>query len=197
MPPRYTYWTIIIDGAPTAFRAADRETLLPTLRQIQARNPDAVLKWFARGRVWDSPEEARMAAAARRPAQEPRGRDWRPGGSHQDPRERFKKETFQAKKRREKKAAALARDPKPAERGRPALPGGRAPSPPERARAPWRDRVRPHASGPNGERARPSPPAPARIPVVTERPAPVGDGPSAGEARPHETRRPRLRGGKK
>jgi tetratricopeptide (TPR) repeat protein len=58
MPPRYTYWTIILDGQPTAFRAADRETLLPTLKQLQSKNPGASLKWFARGKVWDSPEEA-------------------------------------------------------------------------------------------------------------------------------------------
>ena len=25
MPPRYTYWTILIDNAPTAFRAIKRE----------------------------------------------------------------------------------------------------------------------------------------------------------------------------
>ena len=58
MPPRFTFWTIIIDGQPTAFRAAEREELQPTLKQLQAKNPTAVLKWFARGRVWESPEDA-------------------------------------------------------------------------------------------------------------------------------------------
>jgi translation initiation factor IF-2 len=90
MPPRYTYWTIILEGKPTAFRAHTRDELLPTLRQLQARHPDAVLLWFARGRLWQSPDEARAALSAQRAARERRGPGWRPGGTHQDPRERFK-----------------------------------------------------------------------------------------------------------
>ena len=31
MPPRYAYWTILIDNKTTAFRARDREELVPTL----------------------------------------------------------------------------------------------------------------------------------------------------------------------
>jgi hypothetical protein len=117
MPPRFTYWTIILDGQPTAFRAAEREQLLPTLKQLQAKNPDAVLKWFAYGRVWESPDEVRQLrekkrAEARDAApKQARGRSWRPGGDHKDPREKFKRETFQAHKRREKKAANLAAAP--------------------------------------------------------------------------------------
>jgi hypothetical protein len=61
MPPRFAYWTIILEGKPTAFRAQDREDLLPTLRQLTRKHPDAVMKWFARGRIWESPEEARAA----------------------------------------------------------------------------------------------------------------------------------------
>ena len=98
MPPRHNYWTIIVDDKPTAFRAAEQDELLPTLRQMQARHPDAVMKWFARGRLWESQDSERADAAAkrrppmgdRRPAAERRGRDWRPGGEHKDPRERFK-----------------------------------------------------------------------------------------------------------
>ena len=59
MPPRHAYWTIILEGKPTAFRAHTQEELLPTLQQLQARHPDAVMKWFARGRLWQSPEEER------------------------------------------------------------------------------------------------------------------------------------------
>ncbi len=88
MPPRFAYWTIIIDDAPTAFRARDREELIPTYRQLLARNPNAAIKWFARGKLWESPEQAR---AAIQPPREPRGPDWRPGGRHQDPRARFDK----------------------------------------------------------------------------------------------------------
>jgi hypothetical protein len=59
MPPRHTYWTILFGNQPTAFRAAEQEELLPTFKQIQAKHPDAVMMWFARGRLWKSPEEAR------------------------------------------------------------------------------------------------------------------------------------------
>ena len=100
MPPRYAYWTILIDNRPTAFRAREREELLPTFHQLQRKSPDAVLKWFARGRLWESPLEAEEAA--RRPAGRPekRGAGWRPGGQHRDPRARFHKRT----KRRKPKA---------------------------------------------------------------------------------------------
>jgi hypothetical protein len=90
MPPRHAFWTIILEGKPTAFRAHTREELLPTLRQLQARHPDAVLMWFARGRLWESPEQQREAAARRRAGDERRRTGWRPGGEHRDPRERFK-----------------------------------------------------------------------------------------------------------
>jgi 23S rRNA pseudouridine2605 synthase len=59
MPPRHTYWTILFGNQPTAFRAAEQDELLPTFKQIQAKHPDAVMMWFARGRLWKSPEEAR------------------------------------------------------------------------------------------------------------------------------------------
>jgi len=100
VPPRYAFWTILIDQKPTAFRAREREELLPTLAQLKRTNSDVVLKWFARERLWESPEEER-AAQAPRPSFRPRGerpppaekrtREWRPGGKHEDPRERFRK----------------------------------------------------------------------------------------------------------
>jgi len=157
MPPRYAYWTIIFGNQPTSFRTHTQEELLPTFRQIQAKHPDAVMMWFAHGRLWKSPEDAREArfrkqqerrprpqwgnrpredrgpapareAGAPRPQPKdrwrnrpafakppagtpptgdgpgpakprsgeggqrpaPRGRDWRPGGEHKDPRDRFK-----------------------------------------------------------------------------------------------------------
>jgi hypothetical protein len=85
MPPRYAYWTIIAGGLPTAFRAADREELLPTFQRIKEKHPDAEMKWFARGKLWESQDAAR--AAERRGGA--RGRDWRPGGDHRDPRQKF------------------------------------------------------------------------------------------------------------
>ena len=89
MPPRFAYWTILAGGLPTAFRAADREDLLPTFKRIHEKHPDAEMKWFARGRLWASPEEAREQAA-RGKSTERRDRQWRPGGDHRDRREPHK-----------------------------------------------------------------------------------------------------------
>src|SRR5216684_1392732 len=98
MPPRFAYWTILFGGQPTSFRAATEDELLPTFKQIQSKHPDAVMMWFARGRLWKSPREAQEALFARRKERDarreirgaPRGREWRPGGEHKDPRDRFK-----------------------------------------------------------------------------------------------------------
>ena len=101
MPPRHAYWTILVDNLPTAFRAADRLDLLPTFERLRRKHPSAMLMWFARGRLWPSPE---AAMAAGRTPDARRGRDWRPGGEHRDPRERFKKERQErnAERRRER-----------------------------------------------------------------------------------------------
>ncbi len=96
MPPRYSYWTIIAGGLPTAFRAAEKDELLPTFSRIKHKHPDAEMKWFARGKLWDSPESARSAsrpgpgAGPSRQSTPPRGRDWRPGGEHRDPRQKYR-----------------------------------------------------------------------------------------------------------
>jgi hypothetical protein len=87
MPPRFAYWTILAGGLPTSFRAADKDELMPTFRRLKDKHPDAEMKYFARGKLWESPEQARLAASPKSPA---RGRDWRPGGDHRDPRQRFK-----------------------------------------------------------------------------------------------------------
>ena len=87
MPPRYAYWTIIADGLPTAFRARERDDLLPVLKRLQAQHPDAELKWFSQGSLWESPEAASKARAAA--STERRDKAWRPGGSHRDPRQAF------------------------------------------------------------------------------------------------------------
>ena len=91
MPPRYAYWTILAGGLPTSFRAADRADLLPTLKRLQERHPDAEMKWFQRGRLWASPEAARAESER---STTTRGREWRPGGEHRD-----RRETFRTKKR--------------------------------------------------------------------------------------------------
>jgi uncharacterized membrane protein YgcG len=148
MPPRHHYWTIILEGKPTAFRAHLQEELLPTLRQLQARHPDAVMKWFARGRLWDSQDQERAdALSKRRPTGAPGGRrprDWRPGGEHKDPRDRFKiprdekRRRFAENLRRDRKEeqGENARPPRPEWRG----PLERAARPPQFRRPPRTDR---------------------------------------------------------
>lgn len=66
MPPRYSYWTIIVDNQPTAFRASQQEDLLPTFNRLKEKQPTAVMKWFQRGRLWASREEAQAAFDAER-----------------------------------------------------------------------------------------------------------------------------------
>src|SRR6476661_8001143 len=136
MPPRHNYWTIIVDDKPTAFRAAEREELMPTLRQLQARHPDAVMKWFARGRLWESQDAERAETASKRrphsterppPSGDRRGRDWRPGGEHKDPRDRFKV-TRDEKRRRFAENLHRERADTP-----PDSAGPDAPPPPDRA----------------------------------------------------------------
>ena len=121
MPPRFAYWTILAGGLPTAFRAADRDDLLPTFQRIKQKHPDAEMKYFARGKLWESQEAARAAqtrgGARNRERERPggarldeagrererRSRDWRPGGDHRDPRQKF----IDAKKERN---AAIRQD---------------------------------------------------------------------------------------
>ena len=141
MPPRYAYWTIIAGGLPTAFRTTEREELLPTFRRIKQKHPDAEMKYFARGRLWRSQEEARLEAEARRAAaaerqSAPRGRDWRPGGGHHDPRQKFKN----AKKARNQKWRKDRFDRR--HRSGAAQPPGETPvrPAPPAPRTEWRDR---------------------------------------------------------
>lgn len=103
MPPRYAYWTILIDGKATAFRARDREELLPTFNQLARKNVDIVMKYFARGRLWDNPEQAQWASRNPPATREKRDRDWRPGGQHKDPRARFAGKPRVAGQRRDRR----------------------------------------------------------------------------------------------
>jgi hypothetical protein len=161
MPPRYAYWTILIDGKATAFRAHDREELLPTLNQLRRKNGDVALRYFARGKLWDSPEQAEWAG--KNPRSEDRGRDWRPGGSHRDPRARFDAPKDKRPKERERPHDARSDRRPPPNPNAPASfgsrgdqQGGRRPwtpkppshrrpwgaKPPASDRRPWDDRPR-------------------------------------------------------
>jgi hypothetical protein len=111
MPPRYAYWTILADGLPTAFRAGDREELLPTFNRIKAKHPDAEMKYFARGKLWASPEDVQRDAAAR----ERRDADWRPGGTHRDPRQPYEDARKARNLKRRKTRFERSRAPRPGE----------------------------------------------------------------------------------
>lgn len=74
MPPRFAYWTILIDNIPTAFRARDAEELVPTLTQLKRTNKDVVMMWFARGRLWAS-RAAEQEELRRRQSRENRRRE--------------------------------------------------------------------------------------------------------------------------
>ena len=188
MPPRHAYWTIVIDDLPTAFRSGSREELLPTFERLRRKHPSAVMRWFARGRLWDSPEAARQPRA--RAPQVPRPRDWRPGGEHRDPRDRFRKEQqsrWQALRERAHTKRTGGKPPRPAPRvvnqdrpgpreDQPGTPRPPAPGPPPGPDRPPRPGDEP-------------PPAPRRPEEIVIPPAP----PERGGRPPHTPSRPPSR----
>jgi hypothetical protein len=82
MPPRYAYWTILVDGQPTAFRAAMQDDLMPTFRRLKEKHPSAVLMWFQNGTLWSSRLEAQEAMRAR--GERGKAGDVRQGGGFRD-----------------------------------------------------------------------------------------------------------------
>ncbi len=89
MARHQSFWMILAGAVPTAFRSPRREDLEPTLHQLQRTQANVTLRWFERGRVWDSPEAAKEANFARQRDNAARKDGWRPGGSHKDPRARY------------------------------------------------------------------------------------------------------------
>lgn len=65
MPPRYAYWTILVDEQPTAFRAGSQEDLMPTFKRLKAKHPSATMMWFQNGKLWPSRIDAQEAMHAR------------------------------------------------------------------------------------------------------------------------------------
>lgn len=137
MPPRYAYWTILIDGAATAFRAKERDELLPTFNQLRRKNTDVALRYFAQGKLWDSPEQADWARRNKGESRDRRSAAWRPGGTHTDPRSR-------AREGKERAAGSPKRDARPGsdEKKREFEPSGRQPRVGD-PRAPRKDGWRP------------------------------------------------------
>jgi hypothetical protein len=65
MPPRYAYWTILVDDQPTAFRAGAQEDLMPTFKRLKEKHPSATMMWFQNGKLWPSRIDAQEAMRAR------------------------------------------------------------------------------------------------------------------------------------
>jgi len=83
MPPRYAYWTILVDDQPTAFRAGSQEDLMPTFKRLKDKQPTAKMMWFQNGKLWDSRIDAQEAMRAR-------GEMGRRGDSRQGDRPAFR-----------------------------------------------------------------------------------------------------------
>jgi hypothetical protein len=82
MPPRYAYWTILVDDQPTAFRAGAKEDLLPTFNRLKEKHASAAMMWFQNGKLWPSRLDAQEAMRAR--GEMGRRGDARQGGSFRD-----------------------------------------------------------------------------------------------------------------
>jgi len=65
VPPRYAYWTIIVDDQPTAFRAGALDDIMPTFNRLKEKQPTAKLMWFQSGKLWPSRIDAREAMQVR------------------------------------------------------------------------------------------------------------------------------------
>ncbi len=65
MPPRYAYWTILVDGQPTAFRSGSLEDIMPTFNRLKEKQPTVELKWFQNGQLWPSRNDAQESMRAR------------------------------------------------------------------------------------------------------------------------------------
>jgi hypothetical protein len=83
VPPRYAYWTILVDEQPTAFRAGSLEDLLPTFNRLKEKSPSVRMVWFQNGKIWNSRVEAQEAMLAR--GERGRAGDSRQGGFRDRP----------------------------------------------------------------------------------------------------------------
>ena len=131
---QHAFWIIVDGQTPTSFRSRQREDLVPTLHQLQRKQPQVSLMWFERGRLWPSPTEARDALNMRRSSPTGRTRQWRPGGEHVDPRAKY---DISRDQKRARFKARLGRDHRPDGDGPPSVP-----PPPDPMRTPS-DRPKP------------------------------------------------------
>jgi 23S rRNA pseudouridine2605 synthase len=207
---RHAFWVIVAGDQPTSFRARERDELLPTLKQLQHTQPETDIRWFERGKLWASQDEAREALLAVRKKPERRGRDWRPGGAHADPRAKYIQTRDQKRAKFKRNLSRQWKDgdqpPSPSSEPTPEndVPA-QAPPPPPRAegneRAPRRDRPEGGAGRPDRPESRDRPPSGDRPfrPKAPSRPwrpegPPRGDRPPSGDRGP---RRDRPEGGER
>lgn len=177
MPPRFVFWTILIGDQPTAFRAATADELRATLNRLREKHADAQLRWFQRGRLWESREQAQQMlregytvgpAGELIPPEvrEPRTKSWRPGGEHRDPREKFQ---LAKKARWQRLKQSLRQGGAPRVDDRERRDGARPPA--DRSRKPWA----PGDSGPRGDGPMSSRPAGGDHSRGPRGPRPPGD----------------------
>lgn len=180
MPPPHSFWVILIGKTATSFRAKAREDLVPTLRQLQRTQSDVTLRWFERGKVWESPEAAIGAAKlAETTAREKRTKEWRPGGEHRDPKARFELTRDQKRAKFKREQSGSNDGPKSPFGPRPDRPSPDRPRPDRpQPNRPWSDRSKPGGRPDRPWSDRPKSPFGDRGP----RP-PRGDGRDRGENR--------------
>ncbi len=157
MARHHAFWVILSGAVPTAFRSPRREDLLPTLHQLQRTQSDVTLRWFDRGKLWDSPDAAKIALIEGRRQTSGRNSDWRPGGAHKDPRARYQL-TRDQKRARFKQRQRRDFDAKPElPPGSPDSQGTRPPFDRDRQQDRWRKPqgwrpFKPHGDRPRGDR---------------------------------------------
>ncbi len=127
------------------------------------------MRWFARGKLWSSPEEARAENVRRAEAADTAARDrsWRPGGSHRDPRQPYKdakKKQNQDRRQRRfeyrgkadqggalNKRSGGPGDDRPSDARPPRKDWSRAPASDRRESKPWNDRPKPAGRWPGAQ----------------------------------------------
>ena len=139
MPPRYAYWTIIVDDQPTAFRSGSQEDLMPTFKRLQQRNASARMMWWQNGKLWDSRIAAQEAMRAR--GEMGRRGDERQAGGFRD-RERAPRSTDARPSARDQRSPSgkLAWKPKGEGEERPRRPEWKPKAFGARPKADWKPR---------------------------------------------------------
>jgi len=122
MPPRYAYWTILVDDQPTAFRSGSQDELMPTFKRLQERHASAQMMWWQNGKLWASRIDAQEAMRARgeigrsRDVRQPALSERRPtasAGRRESKGERYSDRAPRASERREERNPSGKLDWKP------------------------------------------------------------------------------------